>query len=1084
MATTTRGNVQAAVVKAKTKLDSILRELGGLAHDPANLFNQGATTHNVSLALSREGIVSPSDFFALDPSDVDSLQYQDTNHDLQTPLISDRRMLKQLIHFFHTLSREKGSRADVSKMTKAQFDGFRTSDYDANAPLSPWNAKAKNDLDVEVTNWKKNIKPNAKAYKDFKEEAYWLRAKEQIMGTLEAQGLEHLIDATFVVTNPDLDSMQQKWLYNVFQEIMKAPTAKTIVLSNILNKDMRVLWKELVDTLDDSVTTELKANQLSSYMTSTKLHEAGWRGTQEAWLLNWKEASRNYNEVSKVKYDDDQLTQFMNNAVAGTPNLAQTLNIYKTAQRAAGNTTPLSFAGFISLLQAPAQTHDAGREKSTNPVRAKRSVNCSDRIFEGEDPNDGTRTFYDVSVHDMDTPIDQLMAMRSDQSFPSAPRKARMNFTTWKSLTPEDQQQWDKLSDPGKTTILDYAAKRGSNANNRNNNDSDNSIMVNNHKVTFESDTKTPEKGTALQASVHLAKPGILKAASLTTGTQALRPSLLEAATSMTRMSDGLDVPHMMAQTSNACTSNVRTHEFMARSEYTPEVYVHERIANVHERSKPAWLTGIPSSSSEEADEQAVPGPDLLDDTPDVTSSATTTTLVTSDVHDITRTMERVIISMSEPQTAASCAAALVALDPGIRDLLDGVHDEDSGEDSDDDMMTFSWADIQRETLGKPLCGVYVPRPPATAPQSYGKMSGKYSEVEKPRPAKDRINATSAKGNWTLESSSDEKGPDDASVPDRSKWTLGSSSDEEDHDDAPLPDLMSSETQPASPTTARVVRFRDPEDLNTVQVMNQTAATGIPSPPRSPQVVPQTEYYGHGEFLPDQAVPISNAFGVLHDDDGLQEEEQLDVTSLAAKLEAAAYTEDVELLYTELGSSDNTISTDPTVRDSNEPTHDSSAEQPKDADAEVAWQLGEPNHVPVPIDQLKWPAHAQGPPQPERDAAPQPKQTAPLPKDIPPDTVPAGSAHSHVSSSLSGDDEFKPVEQKKSNASSWKWKGGKKKTPSKAGTATTGAGRIGTPTTGAGRTPPQPAAASTTKRSRRKNYKGKNAQDFPGAKHG
>ena len=188
MATGTRTAVSGRVTKNQRKLDDILRDVCGLRHDPRDEMNAGIVTHNISKALTREGIVSPVDLFALDPTDIDSLQYEESGS-LHSPLISTRRLLKQLIHYFHALSRDNGKAIDVTRFTKARFDEFRTSDYDASAPLSPWNTKVNKDMDTEIANWMWNIKPNAKAYKDFKEEAYWLRAKEQIIGTLEAQGL-------------------------------------------------------------------------------------------------------------------------------------------------------------------------------------------------------------------------------------------------------------------------------------------------------------------------------------------------------------------------------------------------------------------------------------------------------------------------------------------------------------------------------------------------------------------------------------------------------------------------------------------------------------------------------------------------------------------------------------------------------------------------------------------------------------------------------------------------------------------------------------------------------------------------------
>ena len=147
--------------------------------------------------------------------------------------------------------------------------------------------------------------------------------------------------------------------------------------------------------------------------------------------------------------------------------------------------------------------------------------------------------------------------------------------------------------------------------------------------------------------------------------------------------------------------------------------------------------------------------------------------------------MERVIIRMNVNQTPATCAAALLRTAPDIRDLLDGVRDmnsddfeddhDDDFEDDHDDMMAFGWADLQREVLDMPLCGVNVPRLPAQAPIGSGMMSGKFHGVSKPQPAKERKVADD-QGSWSLHSPP---------------------SGEQARDDESLPDLTSGEAQPA-----------------------------------------------------------------------------------------------------------------------------------------------------------------------------------------------------------------------------------------------------------------------------------------------
>ena len=95
------------------------------------------------------------------------------------------------------------------------------------------------------------------------------------MDTLESQGLDHLIDEMHKPTNKELDVTQMKWLYDVMSSKFLAPAAKAIVIANKKDKDTRKLWKELIEHYGASMSGMLRAQKISGYLTSTRLHEIG-----------------------------------------------------------------------------------------------------------------------------------------------------------------------------------------------------------------------------------------------------------------------------------------------------------------------------------------------------------------------------------------------------------------------------------------------------------------------------------------------------------------------------------------------------------------------------------------------------------------------------------------------------------------------------------------------------------------------------------------------------------------------------------------------------------------------------------------
>ena len=123
-------------------------------------------------------------------------------------------------------------------ITKDVYDHFRVGIYNPNEPIVHWTLKVPSEVNAE-NNWMKTVCPSAKDYRNFKDENSWLQAKESSEATIEAHGLDHLIDTNFIVPDERTDLIQRKWLYKVLQDTMDAPMAKQIVTSHKELKNTR-----------------------------------------------------------------------------------------------------------------------------------------------------------------------------------------------------------------------------------------------------------------------------------------------------------------------------------------------------------------------------------------------------------------------------------------------------------------------------------------------------------------------------------------------------------------------------------------------------------------------------------------------------------------------------------------------------------------------------------------------------------------------------------------------------------------------------------------------------------------------------
>jgi hypothetical protein len=490
-------------------------------------------------------------------------------------------------------------------VTKAAFDQYRINKYNPNADIVPWQADQTLPNNVasgnvattrnsELADWNKAIKPSKNDYKVLKDEAYWPRYKETTGDTIQAHGLEHLIDPSIPVLNQELDLRQRKWLYKVFTDIFQAPSAKAIVIKHKASKDTRLIWKEIVEKLDSSMTTEIRADSIGSWIMSAKLHLLNWRGSQESAILHFQEQCRIYNEMKpKDQFSNLHMVSLLQQFISGTENLKNVLTHWRTATRATGNIRSITFEEFVALLQDQAAIHDGARGRPRNP---RLNANVHDHLIEFDD-QEVLQVNHEVNVHDAydifdeDNPFrDEFNCYVTDSStYPSTSdpptRKVMMNRATWMSLTSSDQQNWDTISDQGKNKILTYAQNRGNPSNatqnpssqngnfqNRNNSSSQNSRRIirqaNEHEVTASEKQEEQEPEPQLEVSTH---------------------DLLYMATHETKLSDVADMSDPVAhrldmakwlskrQPTVETSTEPSNHEVNYR-EFTPECYRHEII--------------------------------------------------------------------------------------------------------------------------------------------------------------------------------------------------------------------------------------------------------------------------------------------------------------------------------------------------------------------------------------------------------------------------------------------------------------------------------------------------------------------------
>jgi len=448
--------------------------------------------------LQVNGLMDWDDFILMNFEDIGALKRRDGS---DAP-ITAKNKLRIMLSFYHFCSAVNSAAIDAKVMRKEAFDNFRISEYDPTAGLTIWSKINKEETKKEMQDWKKLNKPNARAYPELKDASNTQRWIEDFEDTAKAQDLEMMIGPEdYVPDNEELDQAQQKFFYKVLVDSVKPQAMKAIVYKHRATKNTRLIWKEITEHIKTSMTNELEAQKHSTWLSSTRLHTSGWRGTQESYLTAFGERARLHNEIAPPdsQLSDGVLVSMLNIAVAGTPNLANVLTLYRTAQSAAGHPMSITFEEFSRLLQHSAQTHDGG-VTSTGGNPSRRSVNTHehynhdgffDDYFEEE-------TNLDCNAHDSNRrPFRPRNGSRK-------PNRVRMDLSTWKSLNQEDQEAWDSISEDGKGKVLDYQKRKTLKAQEKDNQDR----QAYEHEHIFDEDIDPEEKadddnGNDLEVKAH-----------------------------------------------------------------------------------------------------------------------------------------------------------------------------------------------------------------------------------------------------------------------------------------------------------------------------------------------------------------------------------------------------------------------------------------------------------------------------------------------------------------------------------------------------------------------------------------------------
>jgi hypothetical protein len=224
-------------------------------------------------------------------------------------------------------------------------------------------------------------------------------------------------------------------MYDVLNKSCNTNKSKSIVRKYHKDGNAQKVYIELDDHFTKSTKAQNTASALLEYLTSANIVDGKWTGTTQAFILNWQEQLRKYNDLQTV----DKITESLK--LAMILNAVKGLQPFQSVKENENNSfkrtgTNLDYENYSELLLSAAENYDMQISPKKGPKNSTRGV-YSTSITKDHDNDDGL---------DIDSSVDMIQA--------NFARTASMPKTRWDSLSPEIKAIWDSLDDDSKGIIL------------------------------------------------------------------------------------------------------------------------------------------------------------------------------------------------------------------------------------------------------------------------------------------------------------------------------------------------------------------------------------------------------------------------------------------------------------------------------------------------------------------------------------------------------------------------------------------------------------------------------------------------------
>jgi hypothetical protein len=292
---------------------------------------------------------------------------------------------------------------DIFKITYDEYMAF-SRQYMAGQitlnPLSPAPNSYASSTDSEAL-FTKSIKQEPKDFPVIKSLNQWDSVKRAVNATSTIQSIAEVLNHAYIPSAEDkpLFDLKNSYWYKVLVDIIQESSLRAIVNAGPVG-DGQTVWTIIVKEAKKSTTARISSQSLTAHLTTSKIRDGSWRGTDTAYLNHWNEQMCKLVEYSPTTpmTDDFKLTM-LKNAVQDAPHLASVESAYDVTTRL-GSGTPgaIDYNGYMEVLLSAAQNHDTKVSPTTRSQNRRANAHSSS-------PSES----YDEEQYNIDTSIDTIL---------------------------------------------------------------------------------------------------------------------------------------------------------------------------------------------------------------------------------------------------------------------------------------------------------------------------------------------------------------------------------------------------------------------------------------------------------------------------------------------------------------------------------------------------------------------------------------------------------------------------------------------------------------------------------------------------